>query len=66
MFFPFLSLSEPTKGLKQQIGDAADSYNQLRVSMGDTHTAAWPLCFDRENHNYEQSTPAVKRRAALG
>ena len=34
---------EATSGLKLQIGDTADSYNQLVVSIGDMHTASLGL-----------------------
>ena len=34
---------EATKGLTLQIGDTADSYNQLNVSIGDMHTSALGL-----------------------
>ncbi len=32
--------SEPGAGLKLQIGDTADSYNQMKVKVGDMHTDA--------------------------
>ncbi len=34
---------EATKGLTLQIGDTADSYNQLTVSIGDMHTSSLGL-----------------------
>ncbi len=34
---------EATKGLTLQIGDTADSYNQLNVSIGDMHTSSLGL-----------------------
>ena len=37
---PTVTKGDAAKGLTLQIGDTADDFNQMNVSIGDMHTAA--------------------------
>ena len=50
-------------GLNLQIGDTADSYNQMKVQVGDMHTVA--LKIDKDSINVKTQTAAADAIAAI-
>ena len=60
-----ITTAQPGKALTLQIGDTADSYNQLNVSIGDAHTAA--LGLDGINISTQEGAAAAidKIKAAI-